>query len=41
MKKEEIIYLTIEKIVEYNFLALSLIKVKKADQPKVLNQAIV
>ena len=32
-----IIYPTTEKIVEYNLLALTLIKVKRADQPKVLN----
>lgn len=30
-------YPTPEKIIEYNFLALELIKVKKADQPKVLS----
>ena len=28
-----------ERIVEYNFLALELIKVKKADAPKVLSMA--
>jgi len=32
-----IIYPTAEKIIEYNFLALKLIKVKKADSPKVLS----
>ncbi len=30
---------TSEKIVEFNFLALELIKVKKGDQPKVLSKA--
>ena len=34
---KDIIYPTPEKIIEYNLLALTLIKVKKADQPKVLN----
>ena len=34
---KEIVYPTQEKIIEYNLLALTLIKVKKADQPKVLN----
>jgi|SRR3989344_6336170 len=33
----EIVYPSIEKIVEYNILALELIKVKKADSPKVLS----
>ncbi len=32
-----ITYPTPEKIIEYNFLALKLIKVKKADSPKVLS----
>ena len=32
------IYPTPEQIIEYNFLALELIKVKKADQPKVLSR---
>lgn len=31
-----IIYPTAEKIIEYNLLTLKLIKVKKADRPKVL-----
>lgn len=30
---------TTEKIIEFNMLALELIKVKKADQPKVLSKA--
>lgn len=30
-------YPTPEKIIEYNLLILTLIKVKKADQPKVIN----
>ncbi|MBI4149457.1 type II toxin-antitoxin system death-on-curing family toxin [Candidatus Woesearchaeota archaeon] len=34
----EVIYPTVEKIVEYNVLALRLIKVKKADQPKILSR---
>src|SRR3989338_4387332 len=33
----EIIYPSIEKIIEYNLLVLDLIKVKKADSPKVLS----
>jgi len=33
----EILYPTTEKIIEYNVLALKLIKVKKADQPKILS----
>jgi len=38
----DIKYPTSEKVIEYNLLALTLIKVKKADQPKVLsNHAIV
>ncbi|MBI2666623.1 Fic family protein [Candidatus Woesearchaeota archaeon] len=35
---KEIKYLSVEKIIEYNFLVLTLIKVKKADQPKVASQ---
>lgn len=35
--RKEFIYPTPEKIIEYNFLALTLIKVKRADAPKVLN----
>ena len=31
------VYPTPEKLIEYNFLALEFIKVKKADQPKVLS----
>jgi len=34
-----IIYPSPEKIIEYNFLALELIKVKKADSPKVLSRS--
>jgi len=34
----EIIYPTIERIVEYNFLAIMIIKVKKADQAKVISK---
>lgn len=34
--KKNLLYPTAEKIIEYNLLALTLIKVKKADQPKVL-----
>ena len=33
----DITYPTAEKIIEYNVLALKLIKVKRADQPKILN----
>jgi death-on-curing family protein len=33
----EFVYPTAERLVEYNFLALEFIKVKKADQPKVLS----
>lgn len=33
----EIAYPTAEKIIEYNVLALKLIKVKRADQPKILS----
>ena|SRR3989338_9026242 len=36
MKK--IIYPTPEKIIEYNLLILSIIKVKKADKPEVLSR---
>lgn len=32
------VYLTPEEIIEYNLLALELIKVKKADRPKVLSR---
>ncbi len=35
----EIIYPTPEQIIEYNILALELIKVKKADAPKVLSRS--
>ncbi len=35
----EIIYPTAERLIEYNFLALQFIKVKKADQAKVLSHA--
>ena len=34
----EITYPTVEKVIEYNVLALKLIKVKKADQPKILSR---
>ena len=38
---DNIKYPTMEKIIEYNLLVLTIIKVKKADQPKVLsNHAI-
>jgi prophage maintenance system killer protein len=33
----EIMYPTSDRIIEYNYLALQFIKVKKADQPKVLS----
>ena len=33
-----IIYPTIEKIIEYNFLVLNFLKVKKADTPRVLSK---
>jgi death-on-curing protein len=33
----EIVYPTAEKIIEYNVLALKIIKVKRADQPKILS----
>ncbi len=33
----ELMYPSPERIVEYNILALELIKVRKADRPKVLN----
>lgn len=33
----EIVYPTSDRIIEYNYLALQFIKVKKADQPKVLS----
>ncbi len=33
-----IVYPSIEKIIEYNVMVLHLIKVKKADTPKVLNR---
>lgn len=36
---DDITYPTPEKIVEYNLLALELIKVKKADRPKVMSMA--
>ena len=36
---DEIKYPSAEKIIEYNFLILKLIKVKKADQPKVLSKS--
>ncbi|MFH0713786.1 MAG: type II toxin-antitoxin system death-on-curing family toxin [Candidatus Micrarchaeota archaeon] len=34
----EIVYPTAEKIIEYNFLAISLIKVKKADRAQVVSK---
>ena len=36
---EKIVYPTPEKIIEYNLLVLSIIKVKKADNPKVLSRS--
>ena len=36
---KEIIYPTTEKIIEYNALALVLIKVKKADKPHILSKS--
>src|SRR3990167_2068075 len=35
----KIMYPTPEKIIEYNLLVLELIKVKKADNPKVLSKS--
>ncbi|MBI1972873.1 Fic family protein [Candidatus Woesearchaeota archaeon] len=35
----EIIYPTVEKIIEYNFLALELIRVRKADKSEVLSKS--
>ena len=35
--ENDIQYPTREKIIEYNLLVLTVIKVKKADQPKVLS----
>ena len=35
---KRIIYPTLEKIIEYNLLVLSIIKVKKADKPEVLSR---
>jgi len=35
----EVVYPTAERLIEYNFLALEFIKVKKADQPKVLSHS--
>ena len=35
----ELIYPTLEQIIEYNFLVLEMIKVKKADEPKVLSRS--
>lgn len=36
---EDIVYPNPEKVIEYNLLALSLLKVKKADRPEVLSKA--
>ena len=36
---EKVIYPTVEKIIEYNILALHLLKVKKADKAEVLNRS--
>jgi len=33
----DVLYPTVEKVIEYNVLALKLIKVKRADQPKILS----
>ena len=33
----DIVYPTFGRVIEYNYLALQFIKVKKADQPKVLS----
>lgn len=35
--EKRIIYLNAGRIIEYNLLVINLIKVKKADKPKVLN----
>ena len=35
--KKRVIYPTVEKIIEYNFMVLNVIKVKKADRPQVLS----
>ncbi len=37
----EVTYPTPEKIIEYNLLTLDFIKVKKADQSKILNKAAI
>lgn len=36
---EKIVYPTVEKIIEYNLLVLKLIRIKKADNAKVLSHA--
>ena len=36
-----IIYPTPEKVIEYNLLALTVIKAKKSDQPKVLSEGAI
>ena len=35
---KEIAYPAIEKIIEYNALALALLRVKKADKPEVMSR---
>lgn len=39
MMNSEINYPTVEKIIEYNVLAITLIKVKKADRAEVLSKS--
>ena len=39
--QKEIIYPKVEKIIEYNLLALKFIKAKKADTPKVMSKSAI
>jgi death-on-curing family protein len=37
--EKDLAYLTVEKVIEYNILAINLIKIKKADKAEVLSRS--
>ena len=39
MDEKELIYLTVERIIEYNILAINIIRVKKSDKAEVLSKS--
>ncbi|MEK6857134.1 MAG: type II toxin-antitoxin system death-on-curing family toxin [Nanoarchaeota archaeon] len=37
--EKKLVYLTVERIIEYNILAINIIKIKKADKAEVLSKS--